>query len=194
MKDNNSLSIIIPIYNVPEKFLRKCLDNICKIHSIDFEAILVDDGSNKSCAMICDEYSKKCNHILSYHKKNGGLCSARNYGFKKSKNKWITFLDGDDWLDSYKLLKVFKSLKINSDIIIFGTTKEYHTSSYKYNFNNVFKEYVSYNDKKWLLSQLLDFNSQIGDSTAKLYNRNFLKKNGLQHDENIRQGIINRCF
>ena len=199
MKDNNSLSIIIPIYNVPEKLLRKCLDNICLINSIDFEAILVDDGSNEYCSIICDEYSKKCNNILSFHKKNGGLCSARNYGFKISKKKWITFLDGDDWLDSFELLNLFNSIKSNSDIIIFGTIKEYRNSSYKYNFNNIFKEYVSYNNKNWLLNQLLNFNSQIGDSTAKLYNRDFLKKNNLLHDENIRQGVeaidFNfRCF
>ena len=53
------LSIIIPVYNIDEVLLRQCLDSVVKQTISDYEVIIVDDGSEMSCAKVCDEYALK---------------------------------------------------------------------------------------------------------------------------------------
>ena len=85
------LSIIIPVYN-SDKYLAYCLDSIVGHKGIEYEIILIDDGSNDNSPIICDEYSKKYDNIRVYHKPNGGVSSARNLGIENSNGKWITFI------------------------------------------------------------------------------------------------------
>lgn len=53
------VSILIPVYKVPEKLLRQCLDSVVNQTLEDIEAVVVDDGSPDRCGQICDEYAKK---------------------------------------------------------------------------------------------------------------------------------------
>lgn len=43
------VSIIVPIYKVPEKYLRKCIESLINQTLKEIEIILVDDGSPDSC-------------------------------------------------------------------------------------------------------------------------------------------------
>lgn len=72
-------SIIIPIYKV-EQYLNECVDSILNQSFLDYEIILVDDGSPDKCPEICDKYAEIDDRIHVIHKKNGGLSSARNCG------------------------------------------------------------------------------------------------------------------
>lgn len=92
------ISIIVPVYNV-EKYLSQCIDSILAQAFIDFELLLVDDGSTDGSGRICDEYANKDARIQVFHKKNGGVSSARNIGLEHAQGEWITFVDSDDWLD-----------------------------------------------------------------------------------------------
>lgn len=92
------VSIIIPIYNV-EKYLRRCVDSALHQTFKNIEIILVDDGSPDNCPLICDRYREKDNRIKVVHKRNGGLASARNAGLKIATGEYILFVDSDDWID-----------------------------------------------------------------------------------------------
>lgn len=92
------LSVVVPIYDV-EAYIRKCLDSLLAQTFKGFEIILVDDGSPDNCPVICDEYAAIDSRIKVIHKKNGGLVSARKAGLDYSTGKYVTFVDGDDWLD-----------------------------------------------------------------------------------------------
>lgn len=76
------VSVIIPVYNA-EKYLRRCLDSVQNQTYKNIEVILVDDGSTDGSPQICDEYAKNDFRIKAYHKKNGGVADARNYGLTK---------------------------------------------------------------------------------------------------------------
>ena len=76
------VSIIVPVYKVPEQYLRKCIESTMTQTLKNIEILLVDDGSPDQCGKICDEYAEKDKRIRVLHKKNGGLSSARNYGCK----------------------------------------------------------------------------------------------------------------
>lgn len=92
------VSVVVPVYN-NEKYIDKCLNSlICQTYK-DIEIIVVDDGSNKSTADICDKF-EECNQCIRvYHKANGGVSSARNFGLRKSNGCYIAFVDADDWVE-----------------------------------------------------------------------------------------------
>lgn len=89
------LSIIIPVYNT-EKTLEKCVESVISQSYVNWEIILVDDGSTDGCPRICDKLAEDYIRIKVIHKNNGGLSSARNAGLDIAKGEYITFLDSDD--------------------------------------------------------------------------------------------------
>lgn len=113
-------SIIIPVYNV-EKYISECVDSVLNQHFDDCEVILVDDGSEDRSGCICDDYAAEYENIYAFHKKNGGLSSARNYGIDKAKGEYLVFIDSDDyWNENTFLHNVSDILSGNSDMILFG--------------------------------------------------------------------------
>lgn len=114
------LSIIVPVYNV-EPYLRRCIDSILSQTFVDFELILVDDGSPDECPAICDEYAKKDSRVKVVHKKNGGISDARNVGLDNAVGRYIGFVDSDDWIDKdmYETL-MSMAVKHQADIVSIG--------------------------------------------------------------------------
>lgn len=90
-----TLSIIIPIYNVADS-LRRCVDSVLAQRISDCELLLVDDGSTDESGAIADEYAAKHANIRSFHKPNGGLSDARNFGLQHAVGRYVTFVDSDD--------------------------------------------------------------------------------------------------
>ena len=102
-----SVSIVLPVYNA-EKYLRECVDSVLKIgERLDWELILVDDGSKDSSASICDEYAKFDDHVRVLHLENGGVSNARNIGIAAATKNFVTFIDADDWIDADAFASAF---------------------------------------------------------------------------------------
>lgn len=104
------LSIIVPIYNV-EKYIEKCILSLVNQDFSDYEIIVVNDGSPDESASIVNELKKKYPNILLFHKKNGGLSSARNFGLTKAKGEYVWFVDSDDWIESNIISLLYKHVK-----------------------------------------------------------------------------------
>ena len=65
------ISVILPVYNI-EKYLEKCMSSLfCQTYS-NLEFVIVDDGSAKVCADLCDAMAERDSRVSVYHKKNGG--------------------------------------------------------------------------------------------------------------------------
>lgn len=105
MKNEELVSVIVPIYNV-DKYLRKCLDTIISQTYSNLEIILVNDGSTDLSYDICQEFKKKDTRIILINQENSGLSVARNVGVKASHGKYIGFVDSDDYL----YLNMYESL------------------------------------------------------------------------------------
>ena len=104
------ISIIVPVYNV-EKYLKKCVDSIVNQTYKNLEIILVDDGATDNSGKICDELVELDNRIKVYHKKNGGLSDARNYGVERATGDYIGFVDSDDYIDAEMYEKLYEAIK-----------------------------------------------------------------------------------
>ena len=95
-------SIIVPVYNVAP-YLRECLDSVLAQTFTDWECLCVDDGSTDESGAILDEYAQRDARFRIFHKKNGGVSSARNLALGNAKGNWIWFVDGDDAIAPYAL-------------------------------------------------------------------------------------------
>lgn len=102
---NEPISIIVPVYNV-EPYLNRCVASLVHQTYSNLEIILVDDGSTDHSGEICDDWGKKDSRIQVFHKANGGLSDARNYGMQFATGNYLAFVDSDDWAepDMYEVL------------------------------------------------------------------------------------------
>ena len=116
---NPLISIVVPVYN-SSFYLTRCIESVLKQSFLDFELLLIDDGSNDSSFSICQSYEKKYpEKIRAYTKNNTGASDSRSYGVAKSLGEWICFVDSDDAIPSNSL-ELLRSLSISSgaDIIL----------------------------------------------------------------------------
>lgn len=173
------VSIIIPIYNA-EKFLDECLNSVKKIKNINFECLMIDDGSNDSSKDICKKYvDEKFKYIF---KENSGVSSTRNYGIEKAKGEYILFLDADDYLNNDIEEILINAINSKSDFVIFD---------YKIDLDGkeIHKRYVK--QKEGLLEDVIYkmyATSELNTCWGKLFKSNIIKDNRLKFYEDIKIG------
>ncbi len=132
------ISVIIPVYNV-EKYLARCLDSVVNQTLKDIEIICVDDGSTDKSIVIAQEYAKRDNRISVIHQENKGVSAARNAGMKIASGKYISFIDGDDWIDLDFLEKLYNAAESSGADAACAEIKRPHASGrspYKLKFES----------------------------------------------------------
>ena len=107
------ISVIVPVYNV-EKYLERCVKSIVAQTYKDLEILLIDDGSTDKSGKMCDDFQQTDSRIKVFHKQNGGLSDARNYGIEHSSGEFISFVDSDDYIDE-KMLETLHRLITEND-------------------------------------------------------------------------------
>ncbi len=103
------VSVVIPVYNV-EPYLHECVTSVVEQTYTNIEIILVDDGSTDSSGTLCDEFALSDSRICVFHKKNGGLSDARNYGIRRSHGSLISFIDSDDYVSPDYIMHLYQAL------------------------------------------------------------------------------------
>ena len=125
MEEKPLISVIVPIYNV-KPYLEQCIESIVNQTYTNLEIILVDDGSGDGSGAMCDEYAIKESRIKVIHKENGGLVSARKAGIQIATGDYVTYVDGDDWLDEDAYESLLNSLDGKMpDVISYGMKENY---------------------------------------------------------------------
>ena len=120
-------SIIVPVYNRPDE-VDELLESLSNQTQQDFEVIIVEDGSVKTCKDVCDKYAD----ILALHyyaKENSGPGQSRNYGAERANGEWLIILDSDVVLPIGYLAAVDSAITHQtSDIAAFGGPDAAHPS------------------------------------------------------------------
>lgn len=112
------ISIIIPVYNA-EKYIESTLMNLQNQCYMDFEVILINDGSTDNSGVICEECAKKDLRFKVIHQKNQGVAIARNRGLIEAKGEYITFVDADDELPENYLSELLNAQKqTDAEIVV----------------------------------------------------------------------------
>lgn len=166
------ISAIVPVYNVAP-YLRECLDSLVGQSLQNIEIICVDDGSTDGSAEILDDYAQKDDRVKVIHQQNQGVSVARNVGIDVAKGKYLSFVDGDDYLDCSAYEEILQNLgEAQPDIVIFRNAHiddgdVVHLSAFR---KKNFKQAKTF-------SFLVDkFSAVIWN---KLYRREFINKNSI---------------
>ena len=178
MTDFTKISIIVPIYKI-ERYLRQCIDSILAQTFTDFELLLIDDGSPDECPAICDEYAKKDARIRVFHKPNGGLTSARNYGLYNAKGEWVIHIDGDDWIEPTYVEELYNAvIKNNADIAICGLRFAYKDGSFVIEHPTVWNDNKSASLNRYIASTWTT-------ACGAIYKYSLYRDKGVQSPKNI---------
>ena len=116
---SNLISLIIPVFNA-EKYLSECIDSVLAQTYKNYEVIIVNDGSTDKSEDIINCYGKKDKRIHAYHKLNGGVSSARNYGINVASGDYICFIDADDIIENIYLETLYFGLQGKCDSSVGG--------------------------------------------------------------------------
>jgi len=112
---NSLVSIIVACYNQAQ-YLPETLDSVLAQSYVNWECIIVNDGSPDNTDEIAEMYCKKDSRFKYIYKENGGPSSARNAGLKISKGEYIQLLDSDDKLHFQKLEKQISTFENNEKL------------------------------------------------------------------------------
>ncbi len=115
-------SVVVPVYNVQE-YLRECVDSILAQTFMDYEVLLVDDGSTDASPQICDEYAQKDERVRAIHNRNGGASAARNTGFREAKGDYVLCIDSDDFFTDTECFRKIYAAAQNKDVVLFKYQK-----------------------------------------------------------------------
>ena len=170
------ISIVVPVYNVAD-YLHYAIDSLLKQTYQNFEVILVNDGSTDDSPRLCEDYARKYENIHAFHKENGGLSDARNFGVAKANSDWIFFLDPDDYLEDYALELMVKIQETHQADLI--STKVKATSKYDDYSSHQLKQSdyksLSVITKEKALELMLDDKVATVSACAKLYRKSILE-------------------
>lgn len=181
------ISVIIPVYNVRD-YLPGCLESVKKQSLADIEVILVDDGSTDVSGKICDAFADENENTAVFHKENGGLSDARNFGLDKACGEYIIFLDSDDEIDSDACKRLYEEAKKSDADMVIGEALLKAPSASMERFENVVRENFDYgriySGREYLIGCLSHGALRV-EAWRSLYKREFLEKNGLK----FRKGV-----
>lgn len=173
MKDK--LSVIVPVFNV-EKYVEDCIRSVQNQSYRQLEIIIVDDGSTDSSGDICKKMASGDRRIKVLHQNNQGVMAARIKGIEEATGKWITFIDGDDYIDTEMYSTMIGKLK-NCEMITCGVCREEQESAR--NCTDDFEEgvYSGNNYENLLRKAIYDFESdKLQRLTPWLVNKVYVTK------------------
>ncbi|HIY33925.1 MAG TPA: glycosyltransferase family 2 protein [Candidatus Eubacterium faecigallinarum] len=128
---NEKVSVIVACYNV-EDYLEKCLDSIVNQTYDNLEIICVNDGSADQTQTILENYLKKDDRIVVINQKNLGVSIARNKALDAATGAYVSFVDGDDWMELTAIEKaVSKIEELNCDLVFWSYNKGFSNKSIK---------------------------------------------------------------
>lgn len=125
MDKMESVSVIIPTHNRAGGLLEKAIDSVLAQVGIDFELLVVDDGSSDETHQLLHSYGKI---LRPLYQENRGPAAARNLGISAARYDLFAFLDSDDWWDRKKLVTQAQAMAAQPDFLISHTDEIWYRS------------------------------------------------------------------
>lgn len=129
------ISVIIPIYNNTPFDIKRCIDSILGQSFIDYEVIIIDDGSTKECADFIEETVQGLSKFVVIHQPNCGVSTARNVGVSVARGKYVIFVDADDVITPHFFYDISCLSKYSFDVA-YGFVKYIKKDELAYPFIN----------------------------------------------------------
>lgn len=180
LKESLKISIIVPIYKIKERYLRKCINSLQEQTLQNIEILLVDDGSPDKCGIICDEYAKTDDRIKVFHQQNQGVSIARNVGMINAAGKYLMFVDPDDWLEPDCCERLFQEIENRGvKVVLFQRCEENEYKGITEYFEGIDSCYLNKDDLAVIQLSILShkvnkYNLVIGAPWGKIIRREYV--------------------
>lgn len=184
------ISIILPIYNV-SKYLGRCMESIVGKHEEKIEILLIDDGSTDESGIIADQFQINYKNVKCYHKTNGGLSDARNFGLLRANGKYVFFLDSDDFVKESTIDILMSKIEEEDLDVLLWDADLYDENNFKCNISSAYYHHKgiqrgqTYTGKEIIEAQLNYRNDYVTTVWLGLYRREFLLNNNLYFEKDL---------
>lgn len=187
------VSVIVTVYNI-EKYIEECLESILNQEGVCLECICVDDASTDGSYDILMEFARKDDRIkVIQNKKNMGLASSRNIGFRSAVGEYLYNIDGDDYLLPGALERLYICARENKlDLLGFSAISFFNDKKMESFFRGK-DEYVRKGTYSGVMTGAELFSALInnGDRASSnmvlyFYRRDYFEENNLYAIEGLR--------
>lgn len=188
------ISVLMPVYN-SERFVEHAVESILRQDYADFELLLIDDGSTDGSGALCDRIAETDSRVKTFHKENGGMCGARNFGMKHARGTYIGFCDNDDEYLPHLLRDNCKlAQETAADVIRFGRRLEIVSNNGEKLSSDAGPKTSSSYSGKSIFENYEDIRGETMGVWNGLYRREFLLANEITFDERLRHGSEDTLF
>lgn len=188
MIEGKLISVIIPVFNT-EKYIVSCLKSLVNQTYVNFEVIIVDDGSTDKSYEVIQEFLNSTSLEYKILKKpNGGVSSARNLGITNSNGKYLLFLDSDDFVENVLFEKIEAvATENNVDMIFYGFDMVNEQNRVMWSYEDNFRYIQEISSGKKIMKDILDEKILIWTSSV-IYKREFVIENNIKYLETAHNG------
>lgn len=177
------VSVVVPVYNMQD-YLEECMDSILAQRLTGIQVICVDDGSTDNSPAMLDSYAERDGRIRVIHIANGGYGHAVNLGIDHAQGKYISIVEPDDYIEEgmlerlYAVSEEYNLDMANADCMHFSGEGE----------SRIFQKSRMINDDglyNTVINPLYERDIFKGGfiNPAGLFNRDFLERNHIRHNE-----------
>lgn len=177
------VSVVMPVYNMQE-YLGECMDSVLNQTLKKIEIICVDDGSTDDSPALLDGYADTDRRVRVLHITNGGYGHAVNMGMEHARGKYISIVEPDDYIEKGMLERLYTISEeygldmVNADCMHFsgeGVARIFQKSR-MINNDSLYNTVIHpFHDREIFKGGFIN--------PAGLFNRNFLEKNHIRHNE-----------
>ena len=116
--DGPLLSVLLPVYDTPERWLRRCLDSVLAQAYPNWELCVADDASTQPhVRKVLEEYARRDPRIrVTWRERNGHIARASNTALEMARGAYVALLDHDDELRPHALLEVVEELRADPGV------------------------------------------------------------------------------
>ncbi|MDR1360710.1 MAG: glycosyltransferase [Rickettsiales bacterium] len=173
----NKISVIVPNFN-NSKWLADCLESVLCQSFLDWECIVVDDGSTDDSVKIIKEFIKRDKRFSLIEQENKGLSAARNTGLDACNSEYVAFLDSDDCFVQTILETLYYTAEMNNADIVGGQVVfvnedfRFIPSSAPADFRNI--SFTIFNDYRELPVACVSTQTTVSYVWRRLFRRNVI--------------------
>lgn len=179
------ISVIVPVYNA-ETTIERCIESVIEqtIGKLEWELILIDDGSRDTSYQKCQRYAQTNMQIHVFKQSNRGAAAARNYGIEHANGQYLCFLDADDYFEPTALEKMQGAMRKNVEYIYGGYIRRTTICQSVINTSECIPSKAS-----GIIADLPEpffVNGWIHSAWGKAYKADIIKANGIRFPEDMK--------
>jgi glycosyltransferase involved in cell wall biosynthesis len=175
------VSVIMPTYN-RKTLISRAIESVLNQDYLDWELVIVDDGSQDGTEDLIKEYVSKDSRIRYLYQINQGQSVARNTGIENSNGELIAFLDSDNMWEPHRLSVGVQALLENPDCILcYGNSISIDINDRELDRNNM-RRYSGYVFPKLIVDNFISMNTVLVYKAALRSCRPFNENNRLDED------------